>query len=319
MGDIITVLGEVSKKDLGFTQCHEHLFIQKGRSFEINSALCIDDFQTSLKELVRYKNAGGDTIVDAQPVGCGRSASILKELSMNASVNIVASTGFHKMIFYPEDHWIFKYSSDRLANLYIKELTEGMFENCDKNEPFIQTRIRAGIIKTALDVQGIKNQYEKLFMAAVDASLETNTTIMVHIEKESDPLNLAKFLIEKKIPSENIIFCHLDRTIIDRNIHKELANLGIFLEYDTIGRYKYHSDLVEAHLIKEIIEAGFENNILMSLDTTRDRMLSYGGGIGLTYILENFIPELRKQDLDDKVIMKMLINNPARALGKKKV
>ena len=56
------MLGEVKPGELGFTQCHEHLLISKGKSFEINPALCMDEPDKSIQELKTYGAAGGRAV-----------------------------------------------------------------------------------------------------------------------------------------------------------------------------------------------------------------------------------------------------------------
>ena len=51
----------------------------------------------SLQELQESYAHGGRTIVDAQPGFFGRDAEILRRLSVQSGVQIVAVTGFHKM------------------------------------------------------------------------------------------------------------------------------------------------------------------------------------------------------------------------------
>ena len=60
---IHTVLGNVEPENIGFTQCHEHIMLSRGRSSEINPALCIDDLEKSLVETAAYRRAGGSALV----------------------------------------------------------------------------------------------------------------------------------------------------------------------------------------------------------------------------------------------------------------
>ncbi|MCI9215864.1 hypothetical protein AALA78_02535 [Lachnospiraceae bacterium 42-17] len=43
--ELTCVCGTISPKELGFCQSHEHLAISKGRSWEIDSNLCIDNVE----------------------------------------------------------------------------------------------------------------------------------------------------------------------------------------------------------------------------------------------------------------------------------
>lgn len=316
MKQVVTVRGLINAQELGFCQCHEHLLIRKGTSYEINPSLWMDDVEKSASEAASFHDAGGRTIVDAQPIGCGRMELGLLDISQQSKIHIVASTGFHKMIFYPKHHWIFTISQKNLSKIYKNEILSGMYLRSEEHFPFEQSKIRAGFIKTALDKEGLSEQYLKCFFAAADACLESGASMMIHIEEGSDPLMLYHWLTDYGMPPEKLIFCHLDRACKDLDIHKKLGASGCFLEYDTIGRPKYHSDTQEIHLIKEMLTYGLENRLLISLDTTRDRLKAYQpDGPGLCYLLKTFLPELKLQGIPALQIHKMTLKNCQTALA----
>lgn len=311
---LTTVKGNINDDEIGFCHCHEHLFISKGKSTEINKALCIDDLKKTTDELLEFKDAGGKTIVDAQPLGCNRMAGNLVKASEDSGVNIVASTGFHKLVFYPDNHWVFSINENKLADLYIDEINNGMFIDGDIMMPKERIKAKPGIIKVALDKCNLNKEYEKVFTAAAYAAVETKLPMLCHIENGSDANALAKFLLDKGVKNSSIIFCHLDRANYNFNYHEEIAKLGIYLEYDTIGRFKYHSDEKEIALILHMIEKGYDDKLLLGLDTTRERLYSYGGSIGLTYIRKVFIPKLMNFGIEQKLINRLMIENPKRAI-----
>ena len=289
MREIMTVLGPISPEELGFCQCHEHLLISRGRSFEVNPVLCIDDVRKSLKELIRYKAAGGGTIVDAQPGGCSRMPAGLAHISAESGVNILASTGFHKLIFYPETHWIHTASEEMLTDFFVGELQNGMHTDIDLTFLPSICPHRAGLIKTALDTEGLTPRYRRLFSAAANAANITDKNIMIHVEQGADPSRLLDFLLSQKVIPARLIFCHMDRACPDPESHLKVLRHGCYLEFDTIGRFKYHSDEQEVQLIRSLIHAGFEKQLLYSLDTTKARLKSYDdSAIGLDYILTTF-------------------------------
>lgn len=313
---IHTVLDKVSPEVLGFTQCHEHLMLSKGVSFQINEALCIDDLEKSILEAKDYYAAGGKAFVDAQPVGCNRDSLGLVEIAKQTGLHVVASTGFHKMQFYTEDHWIKTIEKDDLAKIYISELTEGMYTNMDTSFNLQQHSARAGIIKTALDRCNLENGYRKLFLAAVEAHKKTGAPMMVHIENGSSPLVLLEFLQENHADLKKIYFCHMDRACKDKEVFQSVLEAGISLEFDTIGRFKYHSDDYEIELIKEIISWGYTEQLLFSLDTTRARLKSYDeNAVGLTYLIDSFIPALKAAGVSEKQIQMVGVENPKRILA----
>ncbi|MDR2629296.1 MAG: hypothetical protein LBC60_00070, partial [Spirochaetaceae bacterium] len=93
---ITTVLGDIAPGELGFCQSHEHLCITGAGNFSIKAEERIDNREKSREEAELYRASGGEALVDAQPLGCGRDALMLRDISEKTGVRIIASTGFHK-------------------------------------------------------------------------------------------------------------------------------------------------------------------------------------------------------------------------------
>ncbi len=314
-GTVRTVLGDVNAETLGICQCHEHIFIEKCKSYEVSPVLLMEDYAKSLAELKMYKAAGGGALVDAQPNFSGRIAENLKKASEESGVQIIASTGFHKIIFYDKDSYVFTDSQEAIAEFYIKELTVGMLSSVKSG--LNRLNAKAGIIKTAVDSIGIYKDpvYKKLFEAAAEAAKETGSPILCHTEQGSSGTEIIDFFTERGVSANKIILCHLDRADYNTDNHIECLKKGAYLEYDTINRLKYHDDNTEAELILKICAQGYEKQILLGLDTTNARLKNYGGDMGLDYILNNFSPFLREKGIIQEQIDLMLIKNPICALS----
>ncbi|WP_368901196.1 phosphotriesterase [Oceanobacillus oncorhynchi] len=313
---IQTVQGLIPPEQLGFCHSHEHLFLAEGQPEKLNPALRIDDYTATLSELEMFQSLGGKAIVDAQPLGCGRMEKELVKVSSQTKTHIVASTGFHKLAFYPHNHWIRTFSMEELKEVFIHELTVGMYIGTDSHLPKEYINHKAGQIKTAIDEKRMKDSEKKWFIAAAQASIETSIPIMCHTETVEQGDYLTDLYIKLGVPPRNIIVCHLDRKLDNIGAHKKIAEKGCFVEYDTIGRFKYHDDELEVEMLKQMLEWGFADAILLGLDTTRQRLKSYGGEIGLNYIIENFIPLMHRRGISQKNIEKFMIKNPAIAFSK---
>ena len=315
MKEIITVKGKIRPDTLGFCQCHEHIALSKGQSYEINPALCIDDEKKSLEEVIRYKDNGGSSLIDAQPCGCNRMAEVLQRISKKTGVHIIASTGFHKLCFYQKDHWIHSVSQGDMEEIMMRELTEGMFTDADRSWPGKQCGARAGIIKTAFDTEELSPCYKKLFQAAAAVSERTGRILMIHVEQRANPVLLLKFLLDFGMNAGNLVFCHMDRACENIEMHKYILKYGAYLEFDTIGRFKYHSDEREIEIIRPLLDAGYEKQLLYSLDTTRARLKTYDkDAIGLDYILTTFNDKLKRAGISDQTIREISVENPVRML-----
>jgi len=324
---IRTVRGDIKPDALGYCQCHEHLFIAKGISGEKVPSLIMEDLKKTTDELLLYYGKGGRAVVDAQPVGCGRMATELQKASEQSGVHIIASTGFHKLDFYDKNHFVYQFEQEQLTKIFVDELTTGMYtDNVNGREiPSIQGKAKAGIIKTASDgrdIQLTKSDlpvYKKLFMAAGKAAKEAGAPVMTHLEMGKGADSQLEVLTSQGILPDRIIMSHLDRVIEDssRDYQLRVAKSGVYLQFDTIGRFKYHGDEAEAELIALLCEKGYEDKILIGLDTTNERMKSYGGSIGLDYIFVSFRQQLKEYGIGEDLFHRFTVLNPMQALSMK--
>jgi phosphotriesterase-related protein len=308
------VTGDVAKADIGFTQCHEHLFVREGISGRLNAALCMESSVKAQEELEMYYKQGGRTLVDAQPVGCGRMPRLLLEVAERTGVQIIASTGFHKTIFYPDNHWLRNTPIDDLRDIFIHELTRGMYILCDQDTPVTSINARAGMMKTAMD-EDLTDIYTTLHTAASAASVATGAAVQCHIEHAETAQELIDFYADYDHNPNHLILAHMDRHVQSMDLMIHALERGVYLQLDTVGRFKYHSDDAEVQIIKHLVDAGFEDRILLGLDTTRSRLHAYGGDIGLSYILTRFIPHLKNEGFNEKIIHKFFVDNPFEALN----
>lgn len=308
---IRTVLGDIGADTLGHAQCHEHLFIQDGVSARYNPDLRMDDLEKTQRELMSYREAGGDLVVDAQPVFCGRMAESLAKVSKATDVSIVAVTGFHKLLFYEESNPIYCRSENELTRLFISEINEGMLGDEGK-----VCAARAGMIKCALDACGRNaGRYPILFQAVSNAALETGVPILVHTERDTDVCELLSYFQQNGITADRVILCHMDRMHKDIGVHKQAVSMGAYVCYDSVHRHKYLSDYEEMELIHSMVEARFAHRVLLSLDTTAARLRAYKAtDMGLDYILKEFIPMLRQNGFTEEDIDLMTGKNARSAL-----
>ena len=70
-GIIRTVLGDINSSEPGICQCHEHLFVEMDKSYEVSKALYMDDLAKSAGELQEYRAAGGSLSASIDQIGYG--------------------------------------------------------------------------------------------------------------------------------------------------------------------------------------------------------------------------------------------------------
>lgn len=306
-----TVLGDIDPDELGITQAHEHTIILQGRSCEMNSALLLEDPEIAVRELLDFKAVGGNSLLDAQPIGIERSPKLMKTVSEKSGITIIATTGFHRECFYSEGHFLRTETVERLTARCVREIERGMIEYVDGTE----TEIKAGAVKFTSEYHHIPPLAQKAGTVAAIAHLETGVPIITHTELGTCGLEQIELIEKNGAPASAMILSHLDRNP-DRFLHKEIASTGAFLVYDGIARTKYWPDSTIIDLIMQMLDSGYGNQLMLAMDTaTRSIWKHYGGGPGLDYLLKRFVPRLKTAGASEENINRMLIDNPKRAFA----
>lgn len=308
-----TVLGDVPAEQLGIVYAHEHLIIQGGLGVMKKSDLKLDSVDNAVTEVLDCMRAGAKTFIDYMPLDSGRNPQALVVIAQRTNAHVVAVTGFHKPMYYDDLHWIYHYSVDQIARLLIDECTIGM-DRHSYNGPLVERiSAKAGVIKGAGDYNFIAPVSRKLFEAAAIAHLETGIPIATHTEHGTCGLEQVELLAKLGVNPCNMIICHMDRNP-DLYVHKELAATGCFIEYDNATRVKYHPDGESVRLLHGMIEAGYEDQLMLGTDfALRSYWKAYGGGPGMSCLLDYFVPRLVNEGIPQTAIDKWLQSNPQRA------
>ena len=286
----------------GITYAHEHIPIDRSEVIEDEDAL-LDSQQLVIQELKELYKKGVRNIVEATCRGIGRNVAYAQKVATETGINIVQATGWYQSAFLPIE--VYQLSVTQLAEMMIKDITIGI-----KN-----TDIKAGVIgEIATTKNRWTEQEEKVFNAAVIASKETHTPIMTHTSIGTLGHEQVEFFQKKHANLSKIIIGHVDLTG-NPNYVLEMLKTGINVEIDTIGKNNYMSDAKRVEIIKAAQDAGFTDQIVMSMDITRKSHLKANGGIGYAYLLDSFIPELKAGGVTEGFINKMLVENPQRIFG----
>ncbi|MDR6551055.1 hypothetical protein [Paenibacillus qinlingensis] len=314
-----TVLGDIPAEQLGIVYAHEHLIIQGGLGVMKNKDLLLNRIDHAITEVQECMSYGAQTFIDYMPLDCGRNPAALVDIAKQTGAHIVAVTGFHKPMYYDDLHWIYQYSVDQIAELLIAECEVGM-DRHSYNGPLVdRLSAKAGVLKGASDYHVTAAVSQKLFEAVAIAHLATGMPIATHTEHGTCGLEQITLLSKFGVDPKNVIICHMDRNP-DLYLHKELAATGCFLEYDNASRIKYHSDAHSVALIRGLIEAGHERQLLLGTDfALRSYWKAYGGGPGMAHMLAAFVPRLRAEGISDTYLDFMLKSNPADAYAMKNI
>lgn len=284
------------------TYIHEHMTIDLS-GVKNNIDCKLNDFEKTKKELLRLKELGVTRIVDVTNMGMGRNVEFITRLEKKTGIEILMSTGYYKEPFFPKE--VEKLSIEKLEEKLINDIKIGI-DGTNKKATFIG-EIGTGFEKmTSLE--------EKVFIVASRVQKKTGVYISTHT-------SLGKLgheqldIIEKN--GGNLKKVILGHTDLSKDIHyiETLLKRGVYISFDTIGKINYLSEEKRIEYIKYLCDRGWENKILLSVDLTRQSHLKENGGIGYSYLLEEFVPKLLENGVELEKIEKFLVENPKKILG----
>jgi len=311
---IQTVQGKIEPSLLGVTDCHNHLFITGGMPVKHYPDFLLNDFERIAADTTLFRSAGGNAIVEMSPIDWGRDAAAMVRLSRTTGIHIIAATGFHKLFYYPDYHWLFSYSEEDILNLVIAELIDGMDLNNYSGPLVRRSEARAGVIKVGTQTGTFSPTEKKLLRVAAQAHLLTGAPILTHSDEGALAVEQVDFLAQMGVPTSAIGISHLDRRL-DTAYHIEIAERGALLEYDAMTRTGKNLDKATLELLLRMIQAGHVESILLGGDISRQGYWkSYGGGPGLDFIVEGFRQQLSAAGVSNVDLQKLYVENPRRFL-----
>jgi predicted metal-dependent phosphotriesterase family hydrolase len=305
---VMTVRGPVPYESLGITDAHNHVWIEPVAGADPNAPV-LNQFDLIQKELVEYREFGGETLLDCQPGGCGRDSNKLLALSQQSRVNLIACTGFHRKKYYPEDYWLWEASAQEVVNYLRSELEQGLYESLETSTP-----VRAGFIKVALESTW-QNCPQAALEGAASAAIKTNALLMIHTEQGALAEKACVYFLDMGVFPHQLELCHMDKRP-DPSLHKGLADIGVLLEYDTFYRPKYNPATNLWPLIEQMVGAGFSDRVALATDMAEADLYHFiGGGPGLKSLPGEVQDKLKAKGFPETACEQMLGGNIARRLA----
>jgi phosphotriesterase-related protein len=340
-GQVQTVLGPIAPGAMGVTLPHEHLLIDftvmfveppaaadKGLAWQPVSLdnlgwvrqhynasldnLRLLDERLAEDEITLFKRAGGQTVVDPTNRSLARDPQALARIARATGLNVVMGAGYYVGAAHPPD--MDRRSVDAIAREIVADVTTGVGH----------TGIQAGLIGEIGCTWPWTDNEKKVVRAAVIAQRETGAPLMIHPGRnERAPMEIAEFVQKEGGDLGRTIMCHIDRTFADVRQMLDLADTGLWLEYDLFGLetsyYPYNPsfDMPNdggriAHVLA-LLERGRGAQVLLSHDIAYKHCLTRYGGYGYHHLLVNVVPRLRAKGVDDAGLRQLLVDNPQRA------
>jgi phosphotriesterase-related protein len=344
---VITVNGPVDKEALGITLPHEHLFVDLSFTFKepvdpalreygskdvspvdlhllkydlgaIRSNLVLDNRDLAEKELGYFTRAGGGAIVEQSSFGAGRRETEIQEISRRTGLHLVVAGGFYVRESLPEA--IVRADEEDLALRMIQEMQVGIG----------RSGIRPGIIGEIGISARIGEWDRKVLKAAARAQKETGRAISVHIQAvptlkefsgELNGLEALGILEKAKADLSRVIVCHTDARI-DLSYLTNIISRGSYAELDHFGKDFYFTesgflmdrDMDRVLAVRQLVEDGRAERVLISQDVClRTDLVAYGG-FGYGHILEHIVPMMKRSGIGAEAIHTIMVENPKRLL-----
>jgi phosphotriesterase-related protein len=247
-------------------------------------------------------NANGNSVArtDAQ-------IDFLRQLATRVpKLNIIVAGGPFKAQYSPE---IVRMSADELTEQLVRDALRqrwGAF----------------GEIGTSMEMTADER---KVLTAIARAHVRTGVPIFTHTDHEGCPsCALAQLdLMEKEgVDPKHLVIGHLADIKPGSEpvgqTAKAIAKRGAFIGFDTVGHQMVASMNPEAGKVKlvlEVLNAGYEDHLMLSADFTQSPQLKANWGNGFSTVLVQFVPKLKYAGVKDETLHKILVDNPRRFLA----
>jgi len=343
VGKVQTVLGLIDGQLLGKTSCHEHILWDMSTYFQepataterglAHQPVSLDnlwwvranpnsnldnqvqtDEQLAIRELLRFKYAGGGTLVELSPLGMARDPAGLARVARATGLNIVMGCGYYVGQSHPGDMDL--KTEEVIAGEIARDIFEGVGD----------TGIHSGIIGEIGCSMPLTHNEEKVLRACAIAQRRTGAAINIHPSIDDEALlgNL-RVLREAGADLTRVAVSHVDGFGFNWETRRKVLEMGCYLEFDGFGQSIYHflymgrvanedSDVKRIYDICKIIDMGYINQVLLAQDFCFKCCLASYGGYGYAHILTNLQPFLRAKGVTEKQINTLLVENPRKLL-----
>lgn len=302
---IRTVLGDIDKSELGKTLAHEHFIVDLDRVRHDGFSF-IFDIDEVVPEIRKAMDQGIQAAFEVTTNDMGRDVRKLKQISEITGLKIVCSTGFYLSAYHPE--WFDKADKEEIAGIFINDLTNGIDD----------TGIKAGLIaEIASSPKSFEGHEKKVLEAAAIAVEKTGFAVSTHTGRFT-AIETIETLLNGGVDPDKIIIGHQD-LIDDPEYHLSLLKYGVNIAFDTCGKVAYCPDEIRAANARKIVEAGYEDHLVLSNDISRHTYFTSFGKQGYLAVMDSVVPFMRKEGLSEEIINKFLIDNPARIVNNERI
>lgn len=309
-----TVLGDIPPDDLGVTFMHEHLIIDSPTVAETMQHIHLPSVDEAVAELTLCSGVGVGSVVDAMPAGSGRDINRLALVSKRSKVHIVAATGMHTPKYYDRVPWAKTDSAQELADRFIADIEIGI--DCFDYRGLMvdRTSHKAGIVKVATSAEETPGWDHRLFLAGARAAAHTGAPLLTHCEGGIGADRQLSLFDDVGVAPGRVVISHTDK-VADRGYHLDLLDAGVNLEYDQALRQAEDADMGTAGLLRDMIDAGYIDQLMLGTDGARRSLWSsLGGEPGLAWLASGFRDAMVRVGITESEQHVLFVENPKRFL-----
>lgn len=317
-----TVRGDIEPAALGRTYMHEHIFVLTP-DVQQNYPQEWGDEEARISDAVdklgRLASHDVRTIVDPTVIGLGRYIPRIKRIAEQLpDLNIVVATGCYT---YDRVPFFFEHRGpalsaaigvdvpDPMVDMFVGDITDGI----------AGTGVRAGLLKCAIDHQGMEPGVERVMRAVAKAHRLTGTPITVHTHPDTKQGLAVKRVLcdEEGVDPRRVVLGHSgDTTDVDHL--SELAAMGFILGMDRFGINLATTFEARADTVVELCRRGFASQMVLSHDTScyidwiDPNVLPLMPQWNYLHIGDEVLPYLREHGVTEEQITTMLVEVPRR-------
>ncbi len=320
MPQVQTARGPVDTAALGPTLMHEHVFVltpDVQQNYPQEWGAEDDRIADAVAKLNEVAALGVRTIVDPTVVGLGRYLPRIAKVAEQVDLNIVCATGLYT---YDDVPFYFHHRGPALNEAVGAEVPDPMVDMFigDIRDGVAGTSIKAGLLKCAIDHQGMTPGVERVMRAVAQAHQETGTPITVHTHPGSEQgLAVQKLLAEEGVDPRRVVLGHSGDSD-DADHLSALAEAGFLLGMDRFGINLATTFEARADIVVELCRRGFAESMVLSqdaacyIDWLDPNVLPMLPDWKYTHIHERVLPYLLEQGVTPEQVDAMLVGNPRR-------
>lgn len=280
-------------------------------AFSFRDNLHLDDAEAAVEGLQRFAAAGGRTVVDTTTIGLSPRPDVVASIARRSKVNVVHGAGFYVHPSHPAD--VCSATVDELDERLDREVTVGV--------------VGSGVLPGILGEIGMSAPPEpcerKVLRAAARVAARWGMSVVIHVNGGGRfGTEHVEDCVGEGLPADRVICGHMDERL-DAAYHREIVKMGATVAFDTFGSelkfsglFDHPSDTERMQYLAELLDGGWERQIVLAHDVFVKAHLHGFGGNGYEHLLARVLPTLQaRYGISPAVLDQLMVHNPRRHLA----